>query len=40
MLKYKINNSLCLVHYDAFFHINDDAKKYRYLSVKNNFIFS
>ena len=38
MLKYK----LCLLFsaYDAYFHINDDAKKCRFLSVTNNFIFS
>ena len=36
MLKYIINYA----HYDAYFHINDDAKKCRYLSVTNNFIFS
>ena len=31
MLKYMINYALYLVHYDAHFHINDDAKKCRYL---------
>ena len=31
---------MCLAHYDAYFHINDDAKKYRYLCVTNNLIFS
>ena len=40
MLKYKINYALYLAHYDAYFHINDDAKKCRYLSVTNNYIFS
>ena len=40
MLKYKINYALKLAHYDAYFHINDDAMKCRYLNVKNNFIFS
>ena len=39
MLKY---NLLCIVFSAlyAYFHINDDAKKHRYLSVTNNFIFS
>ena len=27
MLKYIINYALCLAHYNACFHINDDAKK-------------
>ena len=27
MLKYIINYALCLAHYNAYFHINDDAKK-------------
>ena len=40
MLKYIINYVLCLAHYDAYFQINGDAKKCRYLSVTNNFIFS
>ena len=40
MLKYKINYALYLAHYDAYFQINDDAMKRRYLSVTNNFIFS
>ena len=40
MLKYIINYALYLAHYDAYFQINDDAKKCRYLSVTNNFIFS
>ena len=31
MLKYMNNYSLYLAHYDAYFHINDDAKKYWYL---------
>ena len=36
-----INYALCLAHYDAYFHINDDAKHCRYLSVTNMiFIFS
>ena len=38
MIKYPINYTLYLVHYDAYFHINDDAKKCRYLSVTNKFI--
>ena len=38
MLKYIINNALYLAHYDAYFQINGDAKKCRYLSVTNNFI--
>ena len=40
MLKYTINYALYLLHYDAYFQINDATKKYRYLSVTNNFIFS
>ena len=40
MLKYIINYALYLAHYDAYFQINDDAKKCRDLSVTNNFIFS
>ena len=39
MLKYIINYALHLTHYTAYFHINDDAKKCRYLSVTTNFIF-
>ena len=39
MLKYIINYALYLAHYDAYFHINDDAKNCRHLSVTNNFIF-
>ena len=33
-----INYALYLAHYDAYFHIYDDVKKCRYLSVTNNFI--
>ena len=40
ILKYIINYDFYLARYDAYFHINDDAKKYRSLSVTNNFIFS
>ena len=40
MLKYIINYAFYLARYDAYFHINDDAKKCRYHSVTNNFIFS
>ena len=40
MLKYINNYALYLAHYDAYFHIYDDAKKCRDLSVLNNFIFS
>ena len=40
MLEYIINHALYFAHYDPFFQINDDAKKCRYLSVTNNFIFS
>ena len=38
MIKDIVNYALYLAHYDA--HINDDAKKCRYLSVTNKFIFS
>ena len=38
-LKYVINYALYSAHYDAYFHVNDDAKKCRYLRVTNNFIF-
>ena len=31
MLQYMINYALYLAHYDAYFHINDDARKRRYL---------
>ena len=31
MLQYMINFALYLAHYDAYFHINDDARKRRYL---------
>ena len=34
MLKCIINNALDLAHYGACFHINDDVKKCRHLSVK------
>ena len=40
LLKYIISYALYLAHYDAYFQMNDDAKKCRYLSVTNNFIFS
>ena len=40
MLNYIINYAFYLARYDAYFHINDDARKCRYLSVTNNFIFS
>ena len=40
MLKYIINYAFYLARYDAYFHINDDAKKCRYLSITNNFMFS
>ena len=40
MLEYIINYALHLAHYDAYFHVNDDAKRCRYLGVTNNFIFS
>ena len=36
MLKYIINYALYLAHYRAYFHINDDAKKCRYLNLTNN----
>ena len=39
MLNYTINYALYLAHYDAYFHINDDAKKCKYLSVTNDLIF-
>ena len=39
-VKYIINYALYLAHSDAYFHINDDAEKCRYLSVTNDFIFS
>ena len=39
MIKYIINFALYLAHYDAYCHINDEAKC-RYLSVTNKFIFS
>ena len=35
-----INFALFLARFDAYFHINDDAKKCKYLSATNNFIFS
>ena len=35
-----INYTLNLANRDAYFHINDDAKKCSNLSVTNNFIFS
>ena len=38
-LKFIINYVFYLPHYDAYFHINDDAKKYRDFSVTNSFIF-
>ena len=37
---YIINYALYLAHYDAYFDINDDAKKCGYLSITNNLIFS
>ena len=37
MLKYIMNYGLYLAHYDAYFHINDDAKWCRYLIVTNIF---
>ena len=40
MLKYIINFAFYLARYDAYFHINYDAKKCRYGCVSNNFIFS
>ena len=39
MLKYIINYTLYLAHYDAYFQINGDAKKCRYLSVTNDLNF-
>ena len=38
----KLYNQFCIVFSAlyAYFHINDDAKKCRYLSVPNNSIFS
>ena len=40
MMKYIINYTLYLALYDAYFHINDDAKKCRYLSVTNESLYS
>ena len=40
MIKYMINYTLYLVHFDAYFHINDDAKMCSCLIVINKFIFS
>ena len=40
MLKYIINYAFYLARYEAYFHINGAAKKCKYLSVTNNFIFS
>ena len=37
---YIINYAFYLAGCDAYFHINDDARKCRYLSDTNNFIFS
>ena len=34
-----IKQGLDLAHYGEYFHINDDAKKCKYLNVTNNFIF-
>ena len=34
-----VNYALYLAHYDAYFQINGDAKKCRYLSVTNNLNF-
>ena len=34
MLKHILNKGLYLAHYDEYFHINDDAKKCKYLSVQ------
>ena len=31
MLKYMIYFALYLAHHDAYYHINDDAKTFRYL---------
>ena len=39
-VKYIINYTLYLAHYDAYFHINDDAKKCRYLSITNKDLYS
>ena len=39
MIQYIINDTLYLAHYDVYFHINDDAKKYRYLSVTNKSLY-
>ena len=39
-LKYMINYALYLAHYDAYYHVNDDAWQCRYFSVTNNFTFS
>ena len=39
MVKYIFNYALYLAHNDAYFHINDDAKKW-YLSDTNDFISS
>ena len=39
MLKYITNYALYLAHYRAYFHINDDTRKCRYLCVTNNYIF-
>ena len=38
-VKNVINYALCLAHYDAYFHINDDAKHCRYLSVTNIILY-
>ena len=40
MSKYIINYNLYLAQCDAYFQINDDAKKCSYLSVTNDFISS
>ena len=40
MPKYIIDYALHLAQYDAHFHNNDDAKKCRYSTDTNNFIFS
>ena len=39
MLKYIINKGLYLAYNGEYFHIHDDAKKCKYLSVTNNYIF-
>ena len=39
IIKYIINCNLYLADYDAYFPVNGDAKKCRYLSVTNKFIF-